>query len=254
MSASVAEPVENIEKPIAQVNISENPKKIEKTEDLAAQVEEFNLTSDWSARYEPPFSPDLNSVLVEQEPRVCPTVAGGGFHYRNTLFNASALSLVVCCGMHGVFTAEDTADVLSHQPHDPPFKRILTADDVKGVLRGIVLENSNAYQVLKILNRMSTLVRGILAPMVAANCVRMRPFFQTHDHETRPSWHPRTLGPIPERISLYLSHKCENPSESTNRVEFERSTRLFYDPTEYPSPRGGGLRRLLLPTLLTPKN
>lgn len=232
----------------------DSPKKDEKIEDLAAQVEEFNLTSDWSARFEPPPSPDPNSVLVEQAPRVPPTVTTGGFYHRNTFFNASALSFVVCCGMHGVFTAEDTAHVLSKQPHEPPFGRILTADNVKGVLRKIVLENSNTYQVLTIVDRMSTLVRGILVPMVAANCVRMRSFFQVQDHEIRPSWYPRTLGPIPEHMSLYLSYKRENPSEPTNRVEAESSTEFFYNPAEHQSRRGGGLRPLLLPSLLTPKN
>lgn len=175
------------------------------------EVEAFNATSDWSS----------------QSGSTSPTKEGTGFgefYYGSTHFNASALSLVVCCAMYGVYTATDTAHVLSQQQqHNPSLERILTADDVIGVVRKAVLENSTAYQALKAAGQKSSLVREILAPMVDANCVRMRSFFSVHGYEIKPTWYPRVLGPRPLRLPL--SVRRETPSETVKDGKNEDSNR-----------------------------
>lgn len=183
--------------------------------DLITEVDAFHGTSDWLSMWNstPPSTPV--PVPSGQAPGFRPTVPGQ-FYYRNMHFSVSALSLVVCCGMFGVYTAEDTARVLYQQQQHPPFERKITTADVKGVLQKIVLENSNGYQTLKAAGRQSSLVRGILAPMVAASCVRMRTI--VYEYEVLPTWYRRSPGPRPPRLPL-VSIRCRYSAEDVNTID-----------------------------------
>lgn len=164
---------------------------------LITEVDVFHGTSDWLNSWDSTSPSTPVSVSTGQAPELDPTVPGD-FYYRNMPFRPFALSLVVCCGMFGVYTAKDTAQVLSQRQQHPPLERNITAADVKGVLRKIVLENSNGYQTLKAAGRESSLVRGILAPMVAAGYVPM------HENGDPPTWYPRFSGPKPPRLPRVL--------------------------------------------------
>ena len=168
--------------------------------DLITEVDAFHGTSDWLSKWDS-TSPSMPVPVPTGQAPGFPSTVPGQFYYRNMRFSVSALSLVVCCGMFGVYTAEDTARVLSQQQQQhSPFERKISAADVKGVLQKIVLENSNGYQTLKAAGRESSLVRGILAPMVAAECAQMRTII--YEYEVLPTWYPRSLGPRPPRLPL----------------------------------------------------
>lgn len=153
----------------------------------------------------------LVSASTGQTPEFLPTV-DGEFYYRNSHYDSSALSLVVCCAIHGVYTAQDTAYVLSRRQrrYDPLFKA--TADDVKVVLQKVILENSMAYQHLRH-QADSSLVNNIMYSMVEEGCGCMRSFFTESGQEIRPSWHPSLA-------------RREISSDSAENVKFEASSRV----------------------------
>lgn len=190
----------------------------------------FHGTSDWISKWE-----STSPVPTGQAPEFRFTDPCQ-FYYRNMRFRVSDLSLAVCCGMFGVYTAEDTARVLSQQRRHPPFEREITAADVKGVVQKIVLEDSSGYQTLKAAGRKSSLVRGILAPMVAAGCLRMQ---KTVDQDgVLPTWYPRSSGPIPPRLPWvgFSRRKRSKYSIDSTQVRSESASQVSSEPDEEVEP------------------
>ena len=191
--------------------------------DVISEVDVFIGISDWSTK---------STSTIPSTPAPAPAGEATGFHaavpgkfyYRNKYFNASALSLVVCCGRYGIYTPEDTAHMVSQQQHRPQNERKLTGDDMKGVLRKVVLENSTAYQTLKDAGPESSLVRGILAPMATARCEPMRSYINVFEYKVRPTWFPRVRGPRPPELPLRLNSIREIPSGAAEQVKSEQDS------------------------------
>lgn len=159
------------------------------------------------------------------------STVNGEFYYRNMHFDSVALTLVVCCAIHGVYTAADTAFVLSQQQQElhefDDFEA--TAEDVLAVLQKVQRENSAAYQYLQSEDaENSILVRAVLQPMVVEGCVCMKVLLTGDGHEVPPRWYPSlTRRRIPREVSV-----CKIRSNWAENVRKEDSTQIHSEPAE----------------------
>lgn len=159
------------------------------------------------------------------------STVNGELYYRNMHFDSVALTLVVCCAIHGVYTAADTAFVLSQQQQElhefDDFEA--TAEDVLAVLQKVQRENSAAYQYLQSEDaENSILVRAVLQPMAVEGCVCMKVLLTGDGHEVPPRWYPSlTRRRIPREVSV-----CKIRSNWAENVRKEDSTQIHSEPAE----------------------